>query len=918
MLRKISFASALLLFLCFCPTTFGQQQRQRLAVISSYHESAPWVRDLFTALTLDLSDRSDILIDPVYMNATLITDQEIYDRTVDGVFRHFKDKTPDYVLLFGGMCISLLDRIVEEWGDIPIVCVAKTNLFGPRPYYFTSETVLCTPDMIHSIDEIRGRYNFTFIQYPDLYKQTVDMMLRMQPAVRKIVMLADATYNNRHLAIRTGEYIRQKYPDIEYEWLVSKEENVPELQSLLTTSNDQIGLLLCSWFYGRTGTLGDKEIITGGINLIPSVQQPVFSLRKSYLYEGGILGGYFVDEEQVRESILSAVQQMLADVPMRAIPFVFEQNLSILPIVDYSLLEKKHISPSLCPEGTVFINKEPSFFSKYKWPFFFVLLILLLVFVLIGFRIVWQRKQIKFYKRLETLLANVPIGYTQGKILQDKEGKVFDIEYHSSNHAFLDLLKLNSLPEEPDKIFPKPFIAEQVNKLLKDKKPCAFVYHFKRTDTYYSFVLCLVETDPDRPRVSHANRSIDIFAIDITQRSKGEKELRRLTDKLKFSLQLTQNIPWRWNLKKHEISYDLYILQKSKKPFRRRDESRSFSSSSSSRIRETSFLNRIHPEDKEKVQELYLELEEGKAEYIRTEFRVCFGEMRTEWVEINAAIIEKDEHGKPTALTGCLLVITSRKEQEEHLIQAREQALESDRMKSAFLANMSHEIRTPLNAIVGFSGLLAKTDDPAKKQKFAELIESNNGLLLQLISDVLDFAKVESNTLDYYYQMVDLNELMSNIEKSIRFKLKEGVELKCVMGAETCMMETDPNRLAQVVNNLLANSCKFTTQGCIEFGYEVKGKNLYFYVKDTGIGIPFENQQSLFKRFSKLNNFAQGTGLGLSICKGIVEKMGGCIGVVSAGEGKGSKFWFTLPLEAPEGGSMQNKEGMDDTEGGEG
>ncbi|MDE5575684.1 MAG: response regulator, partial [Bacteroidales bacterium] len=265
--------------------------------------------------------------------------------------------------------------------------------------------------------------------------------------------------------------------------------------------------------------------------------------------------------------------------------------------------------------------------------------------------------------------------------------------------------------------------------------------------------------------------------------------------------------------------------------------------------------------------------------------------------EINAIITERDETGNTSVISVSLLVITERKEQEQALIDARSQAQESDRMKSAFLANMSHEIRTPLNAIVGFSGLLSKTDDPEKKRKFVDLIESNNSLLLQLISDVLDLAKVESNTLEFYYHTVDLNELMSKIEQSIRFKVKEGVELRCYTGAESCVIETEPNRLAQLINNLLTNSCKFTTQGSIEFGYEIQGKNLYFYVKDTGIGISFENQQKLFQRFSKLNNFAQGTGLGLSICKGIVEKMGGCIGVVSSGEGKGSKFWFTIPFK---------------------
>ncbi|MCM1531377.1 MAG: response regulator [Bacteroides sp.] len=916
-LNRVSAILACVLFLSsltFQPAMGQHRPRKRLAVISAYHESAPWAHDLLNTLTINLSKRSDILIDPVYMNTTLITDTMLYNRTVDGVFRHFQKHRPDYAVLFGGMGITLRDRIREEWGDIPFIFVSRTDRFGSPDYYITGDTLRFPLEKLSPIEELRGRYNFTFIENPDLVGATIEMMLRMQPEIRKLVVLADASYHNRHMALDAKEYISRKYPGIEYEWLISKDENLPALQSLLTNYNPEIGLLLCSWFYGRRGTLGNREILAGGLGLIPAVEQPVFSLREYYLREGAV-GGYFPSSTQTKECLLSAVLQMIDGTPVQQIPFVFGKDLDSSPIVDYSLLESNHLSERLCPEDTVFINRPLSFWDRYKWPCIVTVMGLLVAVFIITFRISFQRRRLKDLQRYDTLLSNMPIGYTQGRIIFTGNGSVADLEYHSGNQSFLNLLERDAIPGKPGKLFPEPYIAAHVTRLLKDRQPILFTYHFRRTDHFFSFMLCLVNKEPGEGFIQRNKTSdVDLFAIDVTDRSRAERDIHKITEKLKLTLRLTRIIPWYWNFDKGEIVCDTSSILPDTGN-RHRDNS-----SFQTVLREDDFFNRVHPDDRNKVRSCYADLVSGESTYIKTEFRTygnAGSRKKTEWFEINAIVTETDEGGRPLALSGSLLLITERKRQEQALIEAREQAKESDRMKSAFLANMSHEIRTPLNAIVGFSGLLSKTEDPAKKQKFVELIESNNNLLLQLISDVLDLAKVESNTLEFSYQTVDLNELMNTIEQSIRFKVKPGVELRCSTGADRCVIKTEPNRLAQLVNNLLTNACKFTVRGSIDFGYEIQGNSLYFFVKDTGIGISFENQQKLFQRFSKLNNFAQGTGLGLSICKGIVEKMGGCIGMVSDGEGCGSKFWFTIPFtpagEHAEEGFPQRKASPEET-----
>ena len=231
------------------------------------------------------------------------------------------------------------------------------------------------------------------------------------------------------------------------------------------------------------------------------------------------------------------------------------------------------------------------------------------------------------------------------------------------------------------------------------------------------------------------------------------------------------------------------------------------------------------------------------------------------------------------------------------LFQANIEIEKANRMKSDFLANMSHEIRTPLNAIIGFSNILAAAEEEQEKQEYINIIESNNTLLLQLISDILDLSKIEAGTLEFCYSNVELNDIISEIESVTRYRTESnGIQLIVQKGLPSCLIRTEKNRLMQVLNNLLNNASKFTSQGSITFGYKLCDKELYFYVKDTGCGIPADKVNSIFGRFVKLNSFVQGTGLGLSICQTIVEHMGGRIGVESE-EGKGSTFWFTIPYQ---------------------
>lgn len=244
--------------------------------------------------------------------------------------------------------------------------------------------------------------------------------------------------------------------------------------------------------------------------------------------------------------------------------------------------------------------------------------------------------------------------------------------------------------------------------------------------------------------------------------------------------------------------------------------------------------------------------------------------------------------------------ISDRVRRVNDLVAARERAEEADRMKSAFLANMSHEIRTPLNAIVGFSELIAEGEIPEKeKTEFLQIIRTNSDLLLKLIGDILDLARIESGKSVFVYQNVHLVTLLDEVKRVHQLKINPQVEFEVVYPSAGLWLKTDPDRVKQILYNFLSNAIKNTPEGRITLGAEEKGGKLCFFVSDTGRGIPRDKLKVIFERFEKVNSFVQGTGLGLFICTTLAKRLGGNLEVEST-LGEGSTFSFNLPYDNPE------------------
>jgi PAS domain S-box-containing protein len=313
--------------------------------------------------------------------------------------------------------------------------------------------------------------------------------------------------------------------------------------------------------------------------------------------------------------------------------------------------------------------------------------------------------------------------------------------------------------------------------------------------------------------------------------------------------------------------------------------------------------NKMHPDDRKRILDFLYKARLGEVRDFKGEIRILHPgtEAQWNWVRTNVVVNQYQPENGVIELISVNYDITELKETEAKLIDAKEKAETADRLKSAFLANMSHEIRTPLNAIKDNSKILTEGIDPdqltpEEREQYMAIVEENNELLLQLISDILDLSKIEAGTFDFVKQELDVNQLCEDMVRTMKLKARPGVEVVFDHRLPECIIVSDRNRLNQVIANFMNNAIKFTSTGSIRLGYGQAETNLLrFYVADTGIGIIQEKQAEIFDRFVKLKSFVHGTGLGLSISKSIVEQLGGTIGVESE-SGKGACFWFTLPV----------------------
>lgn len=302
-----------------------------------------------------------------------------------------------------------------------------------------------------------------------------------------------------------------------------------------------------------------------------------------------------------------------------------------------------------------------------------------------------------------------------------------------------------------------------------------------------------------------------------------------------------------------------------------------------------------HPDDRDDFFRLFNTLRNENREELKLSFRLKNNEGVYRLYEVYGKVQEYDVDEKVNLIIGTVTDNHEQVEYERSLIEAKEKAETADRLKSAFLANMTHEIRTPLHAIVGFSDLLKMETDPEIQEEYIDVIKSNNEMLMRLVNDVLDISKIEANMITFSYIPLNVPIWMNDVYKAMRMHVSEEIEF--IMDSTLNVnIETDKQRLTQIMTNLLTNAIKYTEKGSIRMGYTVDETHIHFYVSDTGVGIAKDKLKHVFSRFEQLKKGKKGVGLGLAISNGLVSRMGGEINVTSE-EGVGSTFSFSLPLK---------------------
>ncbi len=882
------FSILLSLMFSFPLSSQAREENGAVLIINTHKETLPLSQCIVQGVLAGLPDTvnaTSVITDN--MNILQIDTESKLDSLTRELLSGY-DEPPSLIVIEGNSSWKLLHEEIEKcWGDVPIILCYNYERMGTRDNYLYKTEVTNHEPTVE--EAVKGK-NVTLV--PILYypRQTLALMKTMLPQMDTLAFVSDRRYmNSQNRYLLTNE-VKEKYPEMTLKFITQGEVDVNNLLDTLQTCGPRTGILFGSWYI--PGYSFNRNHILGYRIITKHTQHPIFCLNDMLVRQNDAAGGCFELYVDIQRAISDATRQILNGKEARDIPAVW-----IAPryVLNYEMAVRHGIDLGKAPQGTIFYKEPVSFWVKHRVGIMAAILLMIAALAVVAMRLFMsnkvrraQDKELETMRSYDHLFNTMPIAFMSCRLERNAQGDVTGYWVERVNPTFerffyaLDTrtpLKSGSVWKDND-----PRLVQLIERMnLCDKVRTPMMFNFTREDTGRHYHKLLIPEGEDK---------MTLYYMDCTDLVEAQQEVQLMYHKMALSLELSNLISWKWRLDKWTVECD------SKRSLKDID-----APIAPVVFTTEEFINRIHPDHRNRMEYKYQELIDGKTELFS---EVCLTQHLLngasypayDWIETKAVVFRRDERGRPVSLLGSSKVITEHKTLEQSLISAKEMAEHANQLKSAFLANMSHEIRTPLNAIVGFSGILAVTDDEEERQEYAKIIETNNELLLQLVSDILDLAKIEAGTLDFEYSSVDINQMLYDVEQAARLKAANtGLHIEFDHRLPVCVARTERNRVLQIINNFMTNAFKFTKKGSICFGYQRRGDYLRFYVSDTGCGIPKAQQKSIFGRFVKLNTFAQGTGLGLSICETIIQRMGGEIGVESE-EGIGSTFWFTIPYES--------------------
>jgi len=881
-IRKGILLSFIFLAIPFFPVVSANEAAtpEYILVINSSNFREEWTYKLYKEIDETFAKKDTLA---VYSEALSIWDIPTQAEVQEKIeyLRQQYPSPPKLLVAIGDLgwylCQALFDT---DWKDVPtIICHSKEHMLSDIPNAYKPEL---QDSSLNEISPVKlGNYNTTSIQVPFFMKETIELMRHFLPEMKKLMFISDDRFICKLARKDIEQICKEQFPDIELSLLTYPDTNTETLLKSLDDCGQETGILYYSWLNisgqnNNSSYFPHERVYNLIADLAPT---PVFTLSDQYTITGDFAGGNYIPFKEIAGTTLKTIEEVLNGKKASDIP---PQTAGTGKIhLNLRNLQKYGLSTTGLPNNAIYYELQPSFWDKYGYilTIFVGAIILGILFFFMRRRIKkleWEQKEKEkeIFTRHETLIRNMPIIYFQKQLIRNAKGEITDIIVRDVNPAFenyFDIKKRNIVDKRFDGVLKKYPVLSFIDKNNVNINLSVVIPNREGQVRYFDKMVFQASS----------NDYIDVFCIDKTDAHKlflnAEEHLHSLES-------ILDNLPIAAKVK--DVGNEMKYIFWNKK------SAELFEYSSKDAVGKTDY--EVMPDVAEQIRDEDIELVQTGIPQIGTRhFFTKKGEEKFTYQNNNYVTLSDGR--KWIVFTAW--DITDMKIMERELRQAKEQAEESNRLKSAFLANMSHEIRTPLNAIVGFSSILAQDVSEEEKVEYLSIIEHNNNLLLQLISDILDIAKIEAGTLEFVYSVVDMNKILMEIEQSSRLKLREDcpVEINAELALPELKLYTEQTRVMQVITNFINNAIKFTDEGSIRFGYTLPENGyIYFYVTDTGTGIPADKQLQIFNRFIKLDSFEQGTGLGLSISKSIIETLGGDIGVDSI-EGEGSTFWFTLP-----------------------
>lgn len=914
---------------------------KRVLIINSYGEQTAWSRSITDSLESKIHKvhpswmvySGDLKTETAtYAAATTFTLRSILwgyaERTqthVDATNLSFtsifvQDDLPDVLVWIGeeGFLHYVFYRfMLGKWKEVPMVLCAvrdsvsargwnPENMFdfnsmdGIRNYAVITDKLLPDDPFLDIVRKDKGirifesdkngkkayqvefslNYSGNIINLP--IRENLELIHRLLPDLQELIWVDNDSYRNMETRLGMEKILKDILPDVKYSRMIHNRMNTDSIYDVMLEPAKHRAFLTNTWNIDALYSKRSDKEIDSLFTHVATV--PLFSLtERNFNKDNYWVGGYYLSRSQTVDYTLSMLERAVRGDSIMALPFDTISEARV--ILNRTALERYGLEKAADSlEDVLYVHIPPTFFHKYERQLLISFLILVVIVFYAGFS--WRRH--KYNKQMKADYARYKRLYDKLQVIYENCSIDFAL-YDERGERLLRIVEGRMETESEDckffsgNIFESTYLTNDLKEQILSRRVvnCEISLDYAGRVSRTSFAEHTVYQLIIKPLhdVHYRNSCFMAIAIDLTPTVRERREKERFEELFRFASDSSQ------------VGVAFYDVQTAV----------GMATDSWQQNMNAEFVSGVFPvygqvvgEDRDALLKYQEAIRAGEEpEVFCRDIQVNGKDGQKHWIRQHMYLMQPSNR-----LVELSLDIDEQKSNEKRLEEAKLKAEEANEETRCFLNSISHEVRTPLNAIVGFSTILAVSDDKATEKECSPIILWNTRLLDALIKNILDLSALDAGNIMFHYQEVDVKDIFADMVTYIRNHNQYSPSLQILYELPESdgdrLITTDGKYLKILLLNLLSNALKFTNEGSVTLGCSRQGQGLYFYVSDTGCGIAAEDQKRIFNRFVKLDTYIQGTGLGLSLCRSIVKHLGGEIGVVSEKE-KGSTFWFVLP-----------------------